>query len=508
MKSSGLCEHLNRRGGPRLHVTFDGQALAVVPPICEALQYAHEHGIVHRDIKPENLLLDKEGRVKIADFGIAKILGDDTITASGDSQPAGTPQYMAPEQKEHQRADHRADIYSLGVVLYEMLTGERPKDRIEPPSKRVQLDVRIDQIVLTHVRIPLVEPFRISSGAVAEKDGIVVELRSEGLSGYGESSPMAGSFYSSDTPEKSWDELCTVIAPAIVGREFGSAEQWNQMLDPLAAGKFTKAGVETALWDLAAQREGKPLHMALGGVRNRVESGLAVGLYNDTAAMLRVIERHLADGYRRVKLKIEPGHDVEIVKAARQAFGEIPLFVDANGAYGLEHLETFRRLDDFGLMMFEQPFPGPALEDLATLQKEVRTPVCLDESLESAELLQRAIGLGSLRIANFKIQRVGGFHQALEMVCICRANSIPAWAGTMPELGIGQAQGAALASLEEFVYPTDVEASRRWFQDDIIAPFIEVKDGEIELPRTPGLGYSIDKSRLGKYKVAEFRFPD
>ena len=372
----------------------------------------------------------------------------------------------------------------------------------------IQFPLRIDQIVLTHVRIPLVEPFRISSGAVSEKDGIVVELRSEGLSGYGESSPMAGSFYSSDTPEKSWTELCAVIGPAIVGREFGCAEQWNQTLDPLPAGKFTKTGVETALWDLAAQREGKPLHLALGGVRSGVESGLAVGLYNDTADMLRVIERHLADGYRRVKLKIEPGHDVEIVRAARQAFGEIPMFVDANGAYGLEHLDTFRRLDDFGLMMFEQPFPGPALEELATLQREVRTPVCLDESLESAEMLQRAIELGSLRIANFKIQRVGGFHRALEMVRICRENSIPAWAGTMPELGIGQAQGAALASLAEFVYPTDVEASRRWFQDDIVAPFIEVKDGEIELPQAPGLGYAVDESKLRKYRVAEFRLPD
>ncbi len=369
-------------------------------------------------------------------------------------------------------------------------------------------ELRIDRIVLTHVRIPLVEPFRISSGAVAEKDGIVVELRSEGLSGYGESSPMAGSFYSSDTPEKSWAELCGVVAPAMVGREFGCADEWNQALDRLPAGKFTKTGVETALWDLAAQRQGKPLHVALGGVKNCVESGLAVGLYNDTAAMLRVIERHLADGYRRVKLKIEPGHDVEIVRAARRAFGEIPMFVDANGAYGLEHLHTFRRLDDFGLMMFEQPFPGPALEELATLQSEVRTPVCLDESLESPEMLERAIELGSLRIANFKIQRVGGFHHALEMVRICRANSIPAWAGTMPELGIGQAQGAALAALPEFVYPTDVEASSRWFQDDIITPFIEVRNGEIELPQSPGLGYAVDESKLRKYKVAEFRYPE
>src|SRR5204862_5457849 len=168
-----------------------------------------------------------------------------------------------------------------------------------------------------------------------------------------------------------------------------------------------------------AKREGRPLHEALGGTRTRVESGLAVGLYDDVGDMLRTVERYLADGYRRVKLKIEPGRDVEIVRAARQAFGDIPLLVDANGAYSATDVDVFRALDEFSLMMFEQPFPGAALEDLAELQRNVRTPVCLDESLESPALLERAIALGSLRIANFKIQRVGGFHRALEMYEIC-----------------------------------------------------------------------------------------
>jgi O-succinylbenzoate synthase len=367
--------------------------------------------------------------------------------------------------------------------------------------------LRIERIVATHVRIPLVQPFRISSGEVAEKDAIVVELRSEGLTGYGESSPMAGSFYSSDSPEKSWSELCSAIAPAIAGRDFAGPEDWNRVLDGLPAGNFTRTGVETALWDLAAQRDNKPLHTMLGGTRSKVESGLAVGLYDDVNETLRAIERNLADGYRRVKLKIEPGHDVEIVKAARRAFGDIPMFVDANGAYGLQDIETFRRLDDFDLMMFEQPFPGRALEDLAVLQREVRTPVCLDESLESPGLLRRAIELRSFRIANFKIQRVGGFQRALEMTQICRDHSIGAWVGTMPELGIGQAQGAALSSLPDFAYPTDVEASRRWFRDDIVAPFIAVRDGEIELPRAPGLGHRVEAAKLRRYRVAEFSFP-
>ena len=363
--------------------------------------------------------------------------------------------------------------------------------------------MRIEEISLTHVRVPLVEPFRISSGAVSEKDAIVVEVRSDGLTGYGESSPMAGAFYSSDTPERSWQELRDVVIPPMLGRNFAGPEDWNAALDALPAGKFTKTGLETALWDLSAQCRGVPLSRLLGGGKESVDSGLAVGLYEKTSDLLQRIERYLADGYKRVKIKIEPGQDLEIVRAVRQAFGEIPLFVDANGAYSLADLEIFRRLDEFGLMMFEQPFAGPELEQLARLQAEVNTPICLDESLESAVSLRQAIALGSLRIANFKIQRVGGFHHALEMLAICREHHIPAWVGTMPELGIGQAQGVALASLDGFVYPTDVEASLRWFCDDIVMPLIAVHGGEIAVPGAPGLGYQIPHSKLAQYQVAK-----
>ncbi len=368
--------------------------------------------------------------------------------------------------------------------------------------------MNVERIILTHVRVPLVEPFRISSGEVVEKDGIVVAVCADGLTGYGESSPMAGNFYSGDTPEKSWDELCRVVAPALIGRSFECPEDWNAALDGLPAGNFTKTGVETAFWDLAAQRLNKPLHELLGGTASEVRSGLAVGLYDNPDDMLRTVERYLVDGYHRVKLKIEPGRDVQIVKTARKHFGNIPMFVDANGAYSLEHLDVFRTLDEFELMMFEQPFGTAALDECAELQRQVRTPVCLDESLHSMSQLKRAIALESFRIANFKIQRVGGLHHALEMVEVCREHQIAAWVGTMPELGIGQAQGAALASREEFVFPTDVEASTRWFRDDIISPFLEVHHGNITLPTSAGLGYSIDNRKIEKYAIASRNFPE
>jgi O-succinylbenzoate synthase len=366
--------------------------------------------------------------------------------------------------------------------------------------------MRIEEISLTHVRVPLVESFRISSGSAVEKDAIVIAVRSEGLTGYGESSPMAGAFYSSDTPERSWEELRTVVVPALLGREFASAAEWNAVLDTLPAGKFTVTGPETALWDLAAQRARLSLATFLGGSKTAVESGLAIGLYDKPAEMLARIERYLADGYKRVKIKIEPGRDVQLVRAVRQTFGDIPLYVDANGAYSLGDLDIFRRLDEENLMMFEQPFPGPDLEALAELQAQVKTPVCLDESLESAAQLRRAIELGSARIANFKLQRIGGFYHALEMLAICREHDVPAWVGTMPELGIGGAQGIALASLDGFVYPTDVEASTRWFSGDIVSPLIEVRNGCIEVPSAPGLGYQVSASALKRYAVASETF--
>ena len=358
----------------------------------------------------------------------------------------------------------------------------------------------IRAITLTHVRVPLMEPFRISSGAVAEKDGIVVRIDTDdGITGYGESSPMSGSFYSSDTPESCWRELREQIVPRLIGQEV-------QTEIDLPGSNFARVGAETALWDIAAQKQGKPLFELLGGVDKPVESGLAVGLYDDIKDLLSTIERYLADGYKRVKVKIERGRDLALIQAVRDHFGNIPLFVDANGAYDMSDLDTFRALDDFGLMMFEQPFPGPMLRELAALQSEVRTPVCLDESLESEDDLRRAIDLGSLKIANIKIQRVGGFRNALRIYEMCRQNMIPVWVGTMPELGIGCAQGLAFATLRDCTFPTDVEASLRWFRDDIIDPFIEVADGCMSPPSTPGLGFTVNEDKLRRYAVATERF--
>jgi len=360
--------------------------------------------------------------------------------------------------------------------------------------------MQVRSITLTWVRVPLLEPFRISSGSVAEKDAIVVRVEGDGFTGWGESSPMAGSFYSTDTPESCWSELCDVIAPAVLHRDLTAG-------DKLPGKHFASVGIETALWDIDAQRRGVPLHRLLGGTRDCVEAGLAVGLYEDTSQMLRTTEKHLAAGYKRVKIKIARGSDVDLVRAMRRAFGDdLPLMVDANGDYTPEHIDVFRRLDEFNLMMIEQPLAGAMLEESAELQRQLRTPICLDESLENVAAVERAIALGSLRIANIKIQRVGGFGNALRIFDLCLAHKLGIWIGTMPELGIGQAQGAAFSSLPGCTFPTDVEASARWFWDDIINPWIEVRDGMIAMPTAAGLGYRVDPSKLARYKVHEKTF--
>ena len=363
----------------------------------------------------------------------------------------------------------------------------------------------IKKITLTHARVPLVEPFRISSGAVAEKDGIIVRIETQDAIGFGESSPMAGSFYSSDTPESCWRELRDDLAPAALGKSFESARAASEWIAGMPGSNFAKVGIETAFWDVEARQSGKPLYELLGGSNKPVESGVAIGLYDTPADLLRAVERYLPD-YKRVKIKIERGRDIELVKAVRGAFGDIPLFVDANGAYDLSDIEVFKALDDYNLMMFEQPFAGHMLPELAELQSQVRTPVCLDESLESVQDLERAIELGSFKIGNIKIQRVGGFTNALAIYEMCREHSIPVWVGTMPELGVGCVQGMLLGTLSHCLYPTDVEASLRWFQDDIIDPLLEVKDGCLYPSTTPGLGFEVNERKLSKYSVASQEF--
>lgn len=367
--------------------------------------------------------------------------------------------------------------------------------------------MKIERIVLTHVRVPLVEPFRISNGSVSEKDGIIVAVTADGVTGYGEASPMSGGFYSDDTPESVWKMLADELVPAVMAAGDASIGSVNRMLDAKGLSPFANAGLETAFWDVEAQKNARPLCEELGGVRRPVESGLAVGIYPSIPELLSAIERYMAHGYKRVKIKIQPGWDVEPLAQVRRTFGDVPLMVDANCAYSRADIDHLKSLDAFGMIMIEQPLHKDDLEGHAALQAVLETPVCLDESAKDCATVREAIRLKSCKIVNIKIQRVGGLQNAKAMHDICAEAGIPVWAGTMPELGIGGIQTAQLATLPNFLYPTDVEASLRWFTDDIVRPLIEVKNGMIDFAAGNGNSHLPDPAVMNNYKVRETVFP-
>jgi o-succinylbenzoate synthase len=363
--------------------------------------------------------------------------------------------------------------------------------------------IHLSGIRLHWVQVPLHEPFKISNGEVSVKDAILVELKGEnGNSGWGEASPMGGSFYSSETPDSTWEFLRSKAVPGLLERPLPEASRCFEWLSKFPGEPFAKAGVEGAVWDFWANQASVPLYEMLCGSRRPVASGAAIGLMPSIDELLDHVDTFLRQGYRRIKIKIMPGHDVELVRAVRKRFGNIPLMVDANAAYSLEDAAIFEELDGYGLMMFEQPLGRKALAEHAELQRRLKTPICLDESAEDLESIGTAIRLGSAKIINIKVQRMGGLAPAKQAHDAAQAAGIPCWMGTMPELGVASAQALHLATLGNFTLPTDVEASARWFKDDIIEPPIEVtSEGFIQLPEGPGIGYKISMEKVERYRI-------
>lgn len=334
------------------------------------------------------------------------------------------------------------------------------------------------------------------------KEAILVEVQAGGRTGWGEASPLTGSAYSGETPQTTWEFLRNHLAPAFLDHPELDPRQCFARLAEFPGEPFAKAGLEGAVWDLRAQQMNVPLWSLLGGQRRAIQSGAAIGLFPELSELLSRVEKFLGQGYRRIKIKIAPGQDVELVRAVRQRFGGIPLMVDANAAYHSEDTKVFEELDRFGLMMIEQPLARGALAEHAELQKKLRTPICLDESAENLESIRSIIRQGSGRILNIKVQRMGGLWPARQAHDLARAAGIPCWLGTMPELGIASAQGLHLATLPNFILPSDVEASERWFVDDIITPPISITpDGLIDLSDEPGIGCRIAAEKVERYRI-------
>lgn len=362
--------------------------------------------------------------------------------------------------------------------------------------------MRVERVELMLVSVPCKEPFQISSGPVTEREVVLVRVFSEGLYGLGEMPTFSEPIYSHDATLPSLMALERWFVPAILGRELDSPADVGAALSGYRGFPFAKAGLETAVWDLAARRQGVSLARLLGGERERVAAGVSIGLQESIPGLLNRVGEALARGYQRVKLKIRPGFDVEPVTAVRKAFSGVPLMVDANSAYTLRDLPVLRALDELGLTMIEQPLGYDDLVDHARLQACLRTPVCLDESLHTPADLRKAVALGSCRIANVKYARMGGLGPSLETHALARASGIPVWCGSMLELGVGQAVNLALASLPGFTLPGDLAPSDRYTVDDVIDPPIEMaSDGTFAVPDGPGIGVELDPRRLGRYLV-------
>jgi O-succinylbenzoate synthase len=357
--------------------------------------------------------------------------------------------------------------------------------------------MRIEQIVLRYVQIPLVHPFETSFGREEVRQTVIVAVRSEGLTGWGEAATSAGPWYEYETIETCWHVLSDFLGPLVVGRDISRAGEAARLMAPVRGHNIAKMGLEAALWDLLAKAQGASLAELLGGTQERVAVGVSIGVQNSVPALLDRIDAFATQGYRRIKIKIRPGWDVDVVRQVRGCFPDLPLMVDANSAYSLADADRLAALDQFGLMMIEQPLAYDDLVDHAELQRRLDTPICLDESVPSLAAARAAVALGSGRIINIKPGRVGGLSVAQAIHDLCQQQGVPVWCGGMLETGIGRAHNVALASLPGFSLPGDISASARYFEEDIVEPAFEINvDGTMIVPTGPGIGVKVVLDRL------------
>jgi O-succinylbenzoate synthase len=363
--------------------------------------------------------------------------------------------------------------------------------------------VKIKQIELTEINLPLVHFFETSFGRTLERRIILVRIEDEdGAEGWGECTCGELPNYSEEWTDSCWVTIEDILAPMLVGKQIESASGVWDLMENVRGNRMSKAALETAVWDLEAKKAGVPLWKYLGGTRTEVPCGVSIGIQDSVEQLFAKIAKELDSGYRRIKIKIAPEWDINVIRRVREKFGDIPLMADANSAYTLDDLDLFALMDEFGLMMFEQPLSNEDIVDHAKLQKKIRTPVCLDESIHSADDARKAIELGSCGIVNIKLGRVGGHTRAREIESTCREAGIPVWCGGMLESGIGRAHNIAMSTLEGFSLPGDVSSSKRYWHEDIIEPEVEVSSaGFIAPPDAPGIGFKVRRDRIDSLAV-------
>jgi len=365
--------------------------------------------------------------------------------------------------------------------------------------------MKLDRITLRQIRMPLVHFFETSFSRTYERNIILVEVESQGATGWGEVTAGENPFYNEEWTESAWLILRNFVAPRVKGREFASAADVAPLTAHIRGHKMARGGLETAVWDLQARMCHVPLWKHIGGgARREIPCGVSIGIQDSVEQLLEKIERELADGYQRIKIKIKPGWDVDVVRRVRERFPSIKLMADANSAYTLADAAHLRRLDEFYLMMIEQPLGHDDIIDHAELQQQLQTPLCLDECIRTAHHAEQAVKMRACGIINIKLGRVGGFAEARKVHDVAQAAGIPVWCGGMLEAGIGRAHNIALSTLPNFVLPGDVSASKRYWKRDIIVPPVETTPrGTIEVREGAGFGYEIDHDYLRSITVRE-----
>ncbi|HED03147.1 MAG TPA: o-succinylbenzoate synthase [Candidatus Fraserbacteria bacterium] len=359
--------------------------------------------------------------------------------------------------------------------------------------------MKLESISLREIELSLLRPFETSFGRQQRRRALIISVQAEGLRGWGECVAGSDPWYSYETTRTAWQIIADYLIPALAGLSLEHPDEAWPSWARVRGHPMAKAGLEQALWDLYAKSQDISLARALGGDKTEIESGISIGIQSDIPITLKLIEESLSQGYRRIKLKIKPGWDVQLLAAVRTDFPKIRLTADANAAYTLADAARLKELDRFDLLMLEQPLGYDDLLDHADLQRRLKTPICLDESIKSPADACRALELGSCRIINIKSGRVGGLSQAKAIHDLCRAQDIPVWCGGMLETGIGRAHNLALASLPGFSLPNDISASERYYlpELELVEPPFELDtNGTISVPDGPGLGVRVLEERL------------
>jgi O-succinylbenzoate synthase len=363
--------------------------------------------------------------------------------------------------------------------------------------------MKIESIGIHEVKLDLKHFFETSFARVTYEHFLLLEINVAGVPGWSECGAGDTPSYSSETVKTALHAIEDFIAPHVFGREYDHPDDVARSLHHIRGHNMAKAAVEMGVWESYARARGESLSKSLGGTQREIASGVSIGIQDTVPELLKQIEHELAAGYRRIKMKIKPGWDVDVVREVRERFPDILLMVDANSAYTLADVELFRKMDELDLMMIEQPLDYRDMWDHAKLQRQIQTPICLDESIHSLDDARRAIEMGATRIINIKAGRVGGLSSARDIQNLAAEHHIPVWCGGMLESGIGRAHNVHLSTLSNFTLPGDVSDSKRYFVEEIIEPPVEVRsDGTIEVPTGPGIGYDIQVDRIEKHRIS------